>query len=1434
MSSLSSRVTGYPSFYKATTYIYEKFLEYGLSYVQYHNYTITVPIDCGANITILSSEGKPLKVIEAYSLWPNGAQACPTPPGGLIGELVYVGDGEYASFNGKNVSGNIVLMDFNSRRNWLNALNLGAKAVIFIEPPETTRYEAELKYVSAPLYFPRLLVKEEDGLYLKSLANKGIKVRVCNSMRYERKNGVNVIAFLNGSGLSTNPELSREVVILGAKYDSISVVPALAPGADEAVGIAVLLELAAFLKNNPPARSVMFVAVSGHGFGLEGVRWFVEDLFFQNKWADLGLENNRLFIGLELSSETPTLCGLLTGHFYKFYDGWAGGVGGIGWVLGAIQRYTEEIKNLWTKIYGRTWDMDFSPRRQQYWWAQCKSPFMLISEPYHQAGSSGFSYFTYGSWRLHYNTWLDTYEKVDFENIRPQVEFIFFTISSLLNEPEIKDLFSARYRFQVAAVVGMGLGFGKLIGRIVEYNPLTGRYDPVPHALVHIWQRKGPGQTWYKHEFIIMTDENGTFAFVGYAPASGGGYTFRGASGWYTVRAYVVNGTNILYGPDFGDFGSKEYPDTFLVARGEYGSWEYPRYFVVFKCGTIVLLNAIDIGRIIPLFEGLDPRSRGVASIMINDVRTHFPPRSYGYAAYDNILMVFTPPDTPIEIVTKFADIEIYPFNILLNLTQGTPQGFVVRAGETLYLENDALLSAVEMHKLNYERLGLTENLNVFSISAREYFFAADNFIKEAMSSLEEKMYDKYISASISAWQNARKAYIEIRTLLDGVINSTVFFFILLIPFAFLWERLIFSVSSWKYRFSIIMGSFAVLVFILYFVHPGFRLASNIFMVLIGFVTFVLTVPLIVFLIAELLGLAKELREKIMGLHFVGISRSAAITSAFSIGVSNMRRRRFRTTLTLLSIGIVTMSFVTFTSLFNFTLVRITGHPVAGQYVGMELRRYEWSWSEYPSEYLISYIRCSFPENAVSFRVWLSSPDIERGMEVSGKNGKKMLFSILGLDPLEEKFSGFPEKCLMRGRWFIETDRNVALIPNSLARYLGVDLGDSVRVMGHSFQIIGIYDESIANTLTDLDEELITPLDPRVPEMYKVHVSSDEIIIVPARFLLEIGGVPQVINIKFTESDPIVDLARDLVKRIDLAIWASTGENLYILSRAAGVEVQGWQFTVVPLLIACLTILNMSFASVVERTKEISIFSLVGLAPMHVAGMFLAESIIYSIISGVLGYVLGVVFIQFAFIFNLYPPGFYPNYSSNWIIIGISLMMVATIASSSYPAYKASRLVTPSLERKWKITTKPVGDEWSITFPFLIPREEINGMIKFLLEYIDDHKFKDSSNFIASEVKYEKEIKDDIESRVISMRASIEPYEDGVSQDVVIKMYREKDQTRYRLTILLKRLQGEHKAWVRNNPRFIDLIRKQILIWSSLSPQDKMRYLSESPREGGD
>ena len=71
--------------------------------------------------------------------------------------------------------------------------------------------------------------------------------------QWEEAAAENIYCFIPG----TDEDISEEMVLVEAFYDSAAYVYGQAPAADQACSLAALMELARGLKNNPPKRSVL-------------------------------------------------------------------------------------------------------------------------------------------------------------------------------------------------------------------------------------------------------------------------------------------------------------------------------------------------------------------------------------------------------------------------------------------------------------------------------------------------------------------------------------------------------------------------------------------------------------------------------------------------------------------------------------------------------------------------------------------------------------------------------------------------------------------------------------------------------------------------------------------------------------------------------------------------------------------------------------------------------------------------------------------------------------------------------------------------------------------------------------------------------------------------------------------------------------------------
>ncbi len=82
------------------------------------------------------------------------------------------------------------------------------------------------------------------------------------------------------------------------------------------------------------------------------------------------------------------------------------------------------------------------------------------------------------------------------------------------------------------------------------------------------------------------------------------------------------------------------------------------------------------------------------------------------------------------------------------------------------------------------------------------------------------------------------------------------------------------------------------------------------------------------------------------------------------------------------------------------------------------------------------------------------------------------------------------------------------------------------------------------------------------------------------------------------------------------------------------------------------------------------------------------------------------------------------------------------------------------------------------------------------------------------------------------MDSRLFPYEIGVTQKASIYMIKI-EPTRWECRLVLRRTGGPPKDWVRYGRNFIDLLRKQLLLWRTMTAPDKERYAKRFKEGGG-
>jgi len=1436
LSSLESRFTGYPGSYEAGGIIAERFRSLGLQ-VRLVNYTLTVPYDGGSSLKVGG------RTIKAHSLYPNSIA---TGEVRASGKLVYLGHGTPRELNGRDIRGNIVLLEFNSGSAWITAVKLGASAVVFLEDGATTRFEAMAKVSSAPLTTPRLYVMGPEAEELRELSRLSPSTEILNGMRWKEVTGTNIVGEIKGA------EDPSKVIIITAHYDSASIVPAISPGADDAVSVANLLEFIRSLKEQgfSPKYTVWFIATSGHWQALSGAREFVEKTYFD---PSIG---NRIFpylvIDLELTSGTPHLNLVYSGLFYSIMSNWGYRR------LDNIQRLIRDSLGSFQKSYPGSWakigtiplagltGLGYDPANPGY---RQGIGFrnMMDMEPFQLANSIALGVVSYDDMRLRFFTPSDTVDFVETENIFPQSQFLGHILLDILKAP-IDGIYSGGWDPIKPSRLGetySGVGFATLYVNALEYDPTNpSLYNPVPNALVFTGNPLDPFS-------LIVTRANATgwAEFHGPAPPVMG----SGQAPILPISSYMIDQEGrIMYAPDKGTRGSV-YPSMINIM----GHPTTARTAIV-KCGTATVFDITSSDTLQAasspnsLYEvtnaySLNLRSYGgyeapiALGVSVMRMPGYAPLESWGFDfdAVQSIAQIYAPPGTRFGFMLKSTSLT-RTIAIYANVTLENQDGYgylIGKEGDRLLIDGTLTGMLREPLTLAYGRYVAQRDIQVIDPTTREQLKLAAEFNSTLSDEIQRLDYEASLTDSLLAWGLSVKAYEYSLGVLRDSVTSIVMTFALAIPFVLLFVALIYGLTRGLRSVSITAAIAIVVATIPALFHPGFRLAANIPAVFMGTLVLALVIPVLFLLFVNFSSSLSELRKELLGAHFLGRSGFEVSFSAVTIGVSNLQKRKFRTALTLAGIVFVSFALTSLTSVTEIKVLQVTPESTDVRYNGITLRTsnfapLEKDFMTFASIYLTN-------KSEFAARYWVYMPSIAREgaagfIVVTSASSTAEINVLAGISPLELKASFVDfDKFKVKGSMFKQNDTFSAIIPSGLASNLKVDIGDSILMNGFRLRIAAILNTTAMLTyVKDSDNPRgdVMPMDTfmlsslRVPPSYEYAFSASSVIFVPARLVELIPEASLTSVFVPAEGVPFDELyvkAGKLFSAFNgLNVYLTYNGTRYTFSKKNETTLFGFQFVVIPMILAGLITMSTILGGAMERLKEGYIYSSLGLAPLQVGLMFLGENIVYAIVGSMIGYLSGLsasYLLRTLGIIELTV-----NYTSSFVTVAIGSVIVMVLLASLYPLYRISILVTPSLERRWRLPTKPKGDLWDIPIPFRIKDDErAGGIAAFMREYLWNKRIERAGVFSVESV---------IASRTestwnIKARVWLAPYEQDIRQEMNLTITKSKTEQRHLVSLNLQRVSGPYDSWVRFNYPFVDEVRKQMLVWSLLSPEDEKGYI---------
>ena len=793
---------------------------------------------------------------------------------------------------------------------------------------------------------------------------------------------------------------------------------------------------------------------------------------------------------------------------------------------------------------------------------------------------------------------------------------------------------------------------------------------------------------------------------------------------------------------------------------------------------------------------------------------------------------------------------------------------------------------AYDMYMLNQRRLEDYRRSGITSEAIDTMHGRTKVLLADVDKAVEADDGGSMFYAAAGALANELRAYTAVRDLGNDVVRAVVILLLLLMPFSFAMERLLFA-SPHPYRqLANTAAIFGLMTALLWSFHPAFRITSQPLIIIMAFGIILMSVMVVYMILVKFKSNVEEMKGELAESSGASTSRFGLVATAVKLGLANMRKRRLRTGLTGATIMLITFAMLCFTSASTYVGEKdlVLDRTKPPPFTGLLLRQASQQNIPRRAELYLNNIIANLqmplaadradPGIDIAYRYWWLQKSISRrpnwrihvrfpetGRQVSMKAG-------LGLQGNENRFSRIHRVLPNWGRFhelertFEATRRGGCYLARTVATQLGATPGDVLAIGGWPMELVGIYDPNELRALTDMDGQNLLVLDygalpfedryqntrstmqtaaslsvrgltqedrmPRVP--------ADQTVILPASMLRSFGKT----NDTNLRSMAIRTDSLASARAVAVEVGQRMAFPAYYGSPETGVRVLAFVPLIpqVPrslpilLILAGLIIFNTMMSSIAERKGEVYIYTSMGLAPMHIGVLFLAEAVTYGLMGSVFGYVTGQA-LATALAHLGWLGGMSLNYSGTQAIATMAMVVAITIVSSIIPAYRAGRLAVPSNRMRWAVPA-PVDGVIHDRLPFTVTDKTANATILYLHDYFDAHQDGAIGCFITDELSLvPMTVNNGAGPRglaVMKLQAtvSLAPYDLSVGQTLEIAVRATDSPEILDLGISLAHESGQVHNWIRLNKTFLGDLRRQLLGWRNLKARRILRYVADA------
>lgn len=361
--------------------------------------------------------------------------------------------------------------------------------------------------------------------------------------------------------------------------------------------------------------------------------------------------------------------------------------------------------------------------------------------------------------------------------------------------------------------------------------------------------------------------------------------------------------------------------------------------------------------------------------------------------------------------------------------------------------------------------------------------------------------------------------------------------------------------------------------------------------------------------------------------------------SFLSLIVSNLVRRRVRSVLTVVGIGI------------GITTIVALGAVTAGakQAAGQMLRIGS-------ADFLVAQQGASdLALSALTEREW------DAIAAVSGvANARGILYHVsrVGSNPYFITFGVRPEQLaqspptLLRGRLPSLDGTTELLLGRRAADSLDARIGDTIEIERTPFRVVGIF----------ASDNHIEEVSAYAPLATVQRVAKKLAVVTGVYVTLRPGADPADVAARIEAAVPTATVISRVSEYAEVDQGVRMVDALYLA------------ISVLAVVIGAVGVMNTMIMSVFERTREIGVLRAIGWSGHRILRLILGESLILCLIAAGVGIGLGVLASRAVALIPAVSTFLSPAYTTQTFVVALVVALVVAFAGAAYPAYRAVRL----------------------------------------------------------------------------------------------------------------------------------------------------------------